>query len=130
MSAVPTHRVEFHQPRRISHLGKLPHSKPNVRTLDPFFSRLVREGYRGWLVLVDDRTGAVVAKRRLAPTTARGPLSALLRGSLFSTRSAATAVIARAEEHEEPIIAQGDRLVGGHAAGAALDHQPIWLPDR
>jgi len=70
MSAVPIYRVELRQPRRICHLGKLTNSKPHVRTLDPFFSRLVRDGHQGWLLLVDDRTGAVVAKRRLDPIAA------------------------------------------------------------
>ena len=70
MSTGPIYRVELRQPRRIRHLGTLTHAKPHFRTLDPFLSRLVREGHEGWLFLVDDRTGAVVAKRRIGPRAA------------------------------------------------------------
>jgi hypothetical protein len=45
-------------------------TKPHFRTLDPFYSRLVRDGHTGWLLLIDDRTGAVVARRHISTAAA------------------------------------------------------------
>ena len=45
-------------------------AKPHYRTLDPFFSRLLRDGKAGWLVLVEVETGAIVARRRVGPKRA------------------------------------------------------------
>lgn len=36
---------------------------PHQRSLDPFVSRLMQEGQTGVLVLIDNLTGRVVAKR-------------------------------------------------------------------
>lgn len=39
---------------------------PQYRTLDPFVSRLVQDGRHGEVVLIDDETGKIVARRKLA----------------------------------------------------------------
>ena|GEM_PF-6690310 len=41
--------------------------RPTRRTLDPFVSHLLLEGATGTVVLVDEATGWVVAKRSIAP---------------------------------------------------------------
>jgi hypothetical protein len=63
-------RVELRQPRRVRHLGMITTTKPHFRTLDPFYSRLVRDGLTGWLLLIDDRTGAIVARRHISTAAA------------------------------------------------------------
>ena len=60
------YRVEHHQPRQIRVLATLEHARPHHRTLDLFVSQLRLQGKRGWVRLVDDATGEVVAKRRIA----------------------------------------------------------------
>jgi hypothetical protein len=67
---MPTHRsyrVELRTPGKVRHLGRMPFARPHFRALDPFVSRLVREGAHGWLMLVDEETNGVVARRRLGP---------------------------------------------------------------
>jgi hypothetical protein len=42
------------------------------RTLDPFVSRLAQDGLRGDVVLIDDETGEVIARRKVPRTSAAG----------------------------------------------------------
>ena len=60
------YRVEHHRPCRTRVLAVLDDARPNRRTLDPFLSRLILEGQTGWAVLVDESTGGVVTRRRIA----------------------------------------------------------------
>lgn len=65
-----SYRVELRTPSKVQMLGRLPYARPHFRALDPFVSRLLRDGGRGWLMLVDEETGGVVARRRVG--AARG----------------------------------------------------------
>jgi hypothetical protein len=38
------------------------------RTLDPFVSRLLQDGHEGEVVLVDDETGEIIARRKVSRT--------------------------------------------------------------
>ncbi len=61
------YRVEHQEPRRTRLLAILEGVKPHFRSLDLFVSMLLRQGKRGWVRLVEERTGRVGAKRRLEP---------------------------------------------------------------
>jgi len=61
------YRVEHHEGNTIAVLGLLPDVAPHHRSLDPFLSALLRGGAEGQLRLVDEATGTVVARRRVAP---------------------------------------------------------------
>ena len=67
MSTPAQYRVEHRQPCRSTTLAVLTNAKPSIRALDPFLSRLLHDGKSGWAVLVDEATGAVVARRRIEP---------------------------------------------------------------
>ena len=62
-----SYRVELRTPGKVRLLGRMPYARPHFRALDPFVSRLVRDGLHGWLMLVDEETGGVVGKRRVGP---------------------------------------------------------------
>jgi hypothetical protein len=62
-----SYRVELRTPGKVRMLGRMPYARPHFRALDPFVSRLVRDGQHGWLMLVDEETNGVVARRRLGP---------------------------------------------------------------
>jgi hypothetical protein len=67
-SATPArYRVEHRTGDEIDLLGCLEGVSPHHATLDPFVSCLLRRGLGGELRLVDDATGAVVARRRVRP---------------------------------------------------------------
>ena len=65
MSHHATCRVELRQPRRIHLLAAAITVRPHFRSLDPYLSRLLHQGRAGMVVLVDNETGAVVARRRV-----------------------------------------------------------------
>jgi hypothetical protein len=65
-------RVELRQPRRRIFLGTVIGARPHRRSLDPFLSRVLQNGERGWLVLINEDTGQVVARRRVALRAATG----------------------------------------------------------
>lgn len=58
-------RVEHRQPGITRVLAILQNAKLHASTLDPFVSRLLYDGKQGTVVLVNEDTGAIVAKRRL-----------------------------------------------------------------
>ena len=66
------YRVEHHQPRQTRVIAILDGVLPHHRSLDVFVSQLLRQGKQGWVWLVNETTGGVVAKRRIeAPRSAR-----------------------------------------------------------
>jgi hypothetical protein len=60
-----SYRVELHRDGEIQVLGRMTHARAHFRTLDPFLSQLMRERITGWLLLVDERTNEIVARRRV-----------------------------------------------------------------
>lgn len=67
---VPTRfRVEFRAPGKTRVLAILHGAKAHRSSLDLYYSPLVHEGKQGWLVLIDDESDVVVAKRRLSRHT-------------------------------------------------------------
>lgn len=70
MSHQSPFRVELRQPQRRVFLGTLIGARPHRRSLDPFLSRVIQNGEKGWLVLINEDTGQVVARRRVALRTA------------------------------------------------------------
>ena len=67
------YRVEHQQPRQTRVLAILEHAPPHHRTLDLFVSQLLLQGKRGWVRLVDEATGQVVAKRRIEAPSRGNP---------------------------------------------------------
>ena len=66
-------RVEHRGPWGTTVLGRLDGCAPHHATLAPFAGRLLLEGRAGGeLVLVDEASGAVLARRRVAPRRGRG----------------------------------------------------------
>jgi hypothetical protein len=63
----PAYRVEHREGGTVSSLGRLKGVPAHHATLTAFVSGLLRAGCGGELVLVDDGTGAVVARRTVAP---------------------------------------------------------------
>lgn len=59
------HRDESRQPCRSTVVAAIGAAKPQHRTLDPFVSLLIRQGRVGTVVLVDEATDQVVARRRI-----------------------------------------------------------------
>lgn len=67
---VPTRfRVEYRAPGKTRVLAVLHGAKAHRSSLDLYYSPLVHERKQGWLVLIDDESGDVVAKRRLPRRT-------------------------------------------------------------
>lgn len=66
----PRYRVELHHDGEIRLLGQLVEARPHFRTLDPFLSQVTRDGLDGWLVLVDERSDKIVARRRVSTDSA------------------------------------------------------------
>lgn len=60
-------RVEWHRNGDIVQLGVLTNARRHFRALDPYHSQLARDGQEGWLMLIDDATNEIVARRRLQP---------------------------------------------------------------
>lgn len=58
------YRVEFWD-ERINVIDRLKDVFPQFRTLDPFVSRLVQDGAEGEVVLIDEETNEVVARRKV-----------------------------------------------------------------
>jgi hypothetical protein len=69
-----TYRVELHREGEILILGRMTHARAHFRTLDPFLSQLTREGATGWLLLVDERTNEIVARRRVDTQSPEDPI--------------------------------------------------------
>ena len=66
------YRVEHYQPGQTRVLAILVDIRPHYRGLDVFVSQLLNQGKQGWVRLVDETTGRVVAKRRIrAPDSSR-----------------------------------------------------------
>jgi hypothetical protein len=63
----PRYRVEHRARGAVALLGVLEGVFPHHATLDPFVSYLLHRGQDGRVVLVDEATGAVVARRRVNP---------------------------------------------------------------
>jgi hypothetical protein len=62
------YRVVYRDGAWARDLGRLPDAAPHRATLDPFLSRLRLDGVaHGELVLVDEATGRIVARRPLRP---------------------------------------------------------------
>jgi hypothetical protein len=61
------YRVEHRDGDAVSLLGCLEGVSPHPATLDPFVSALLRRGLNGQVLLVDDATGAVAARRTVRP---------------------------------------------------------------
>lgn len=59
------YRVEHRVGNRVTVLGRVADVTRHVSTLDPWLSRLLLEGAAGELVLVEEATGAVIARRHL-----------------------------------------------------------------
>ena len=70
---LPTrYRIEHYQPGKTRVLAIVVDIRPHRCGLDVFVSQLLNQGQRGWLRLVDETTGQVVAKRRIkAPSSPR-----------------------------------------------------------
>jgi hypothetical protein len=68
-----TYRVELHHDGEILVLGHMLEARPHFRTLDPYLSQLTRNGMAGWLLLVDEQSDKVVARRRVEPLSAHTP---------------------------------------------------------
>jgi hypothetical protein len=68
----PHFRIEFREATTgaVEGLGPLAGGHPHHSALEPFLSRLLQEGKRGVLELVDADTGTCVARRRVAPRRA------------------------------------------------------------
>ena len=60
-------RVEHREGARVRSLGRLERVPAHHTSLEPYVSALLRDGDGGELLLVDAGTGAVVARRRVAP---------------------------------------------------------------
>jgi hypothetical protein len=67
-----TYRVEFHRDGEIVLLGRQLEARPHFRTLDPYLSQLTRDGIYGWLLLVDELSNKIVARRRVEPLARPG----------------------------------------------------------
>jgi hypothetical protein len=65
------HRVEYHVRDTVRCLGHLWDVPPHHVTLDPFVSQLLLRGAEGQLQLIDEATGAVVARRTVRPFTSK-----------------------------------------------------------
>jgi hypothetical protein len=63
----PRYRVEHREHGTIRPLGTIDHAFAHHTALDPFVSALVLAGEGGEVLLVDDATGAVVARRAVLP---------------------------------------------------------------
>ena len=66
-------RVELHRDGEVTQLGLLTHARRHFRALDPYLSQLTRDGEEGWLVLVDENTDEIVARRRVDPERTQRP---------------------------------------------------------
>ena len=64
-SPPPRYRIEHRQPCRSTVLAVVTDPHPHRCTLDPFVSHLCLDGKHGAVVLVDEATGSVVARRRI-----------------------------------------------------------------
>ena len=64
------YRVEHRQADRSAVLASLSAARPHHSLLAPFVSRLLHDGAAGTVALVDEATGAVAARRRVAPPAA------------------------------------------------------------
>ena len=63
----PVYRVEHRVRSKRTALGSLGGVRPHHMALEPFVGDLLRRGLTGEVVLVDEATGTVVARRRIAP---------------------------------------------------------------
>ena len=79
-AAPRTYRVEHRTREGTAVLGQLSGAFPHHATLTPFVARLQAERAGGQLVLVDEATGAVVARRNLARRVRRHWAPAAGRG--------------------------------------------------
>jgi hypothetical protein len=71
-----TYRVELHHNGEIVLLDRQLEARPHFRTLDPYLSRPARDGTGGWLLLVDEESNKIVARRRVVPLEDPDPSSA------------------------------------------------------
>jgi hypothetical protein len=61
------YRVELHRKGEIVVLGRKLAARPHFRTLDPYLSQVTRDGLDGWLLLIDEESDKIVARRRVEP---------------------------------------------------------------
>ena len=66
-------RVELHSDGEVTVLGLLSYARRHFRALDPYLSKLTRDGAEGWLMLVDELTDEIVARRRVVPRQTQRP---------------------------------------------------------
>jgi hypothetical protein len=73
-AAVAAHwyRVEHRDDLGHHDLGRVPNVAPTHHALTPFLAHLLRDGATGELVLIDETTGADVARRFLTDPRRRG----------------------------------------------------------
>jgi hypothetical protein len=67
----PKYRVEHHDGRGVQMLGVVTDGAPHPSTLDLYLGRLLRAGAEGQLVLIDEASGRVVARRQVRPFRGR-----------------------------------------------------------
>jgi len=60
-------RIEHRRKGQITVLGVVVGTRPHVRDLDPYVSRIVLDGTGGAVVVVDETTGKDVVRRRPQP---------------------------------------------------------------
>lgn len=63
-----TYRVEHREHGRVQSLGQLSGVALHHASLEVYVGELIRRGARGLLVLIDESTGDVVARRRVHPS--------------------------------------------------------------
>jgi hypothetical protein len=65
------YRVEHHHDEMVHILGILSDAYGHFRTLDPFVSRLLQSNAEGVILLVNDVTDVVVARRQVRPFSSK-----------------------------------------------------------
>jgi hypothetical protein len=63
-----TYRVEHREHGQVEVLGQLTGVSPHHASLEIYVGELIRRGADGLLVLIDEATGDVVARRRVHPS--------------------------------------------------------------
>lgn len=69
MPASVLYRIEHWQSSTTTVMGVITDEKPHPRTLDPFLSRLLLDQRSGSVVLVNEATGGIVARRQVTRPT-------------------------------------------------------------
>jgi hypothetical protein len=63
--------VEHHEQGRVQSLGQLTGVAPHHTSLEIYVGKLLCRGARGLLLLIDEATGAIVARRAVRPFAAK-----------------------------------------------------------